>query len=107
MLKLKRILLIAPSEMTLTPASERAPALACATGAQTLNFLAGHADGHNSITIQLEHAALRKCAGKARASGMSSEVDSDSLRIGGEESWTQRIPGLVGAIDERKILVSP
>ncbi|MGF6092672.1 universal stress protein [Pseudomonas sp. 18173] len=33
MLKLKRILLIAPSEMTLTPAFERARALACATGA--------------------------------------------------------------------------
>lgn len=33
MLKLKRILLIAPSEMTLTPAFERAHALACATGA--------------------------------------------------------------------------
>ena len=31
--KLKRILLIAPSEMTLTPAFERAHALACATGA--------------------------------------------------------------------------
>ena len=33
MLKLKRILLIAPSEMTLSPAFERAYALACATGA--------------------------------------------------------------------------
>ncbi|VVO83634.1 Universal stress protein E [Pseudomonas fluorescens] len=33
MLKLKRILLIAPSEMTLTPAFARARALACATGA--------------------------------------------------------------------------
>ena len=33
MLKLKRILLIAPSEMTHTPAFERAHALACATGA--------------------------------------------------------------------------
>lgn len=33
MLKLKRILLIAPNEMTLTPAFERAYALACATGA--------------------------------------------------------------------------
>jgi len=33
MLKLKRILLIAPSEMTVTPAFERARALACATGA--------------------------------------------------------------------------
>lgn len=33
MFKLKRILLIAPSEMTLTPAFERAHALACATGA--------------------------------------------------------------------------
>jgi universal stress protein E len=33
MLKLKRILLIAPGEMTLTPAFERAYALACATGA--------------------------------------------------------------------------
>ncbi len=32
-LKLKRILLIAPGEMTLTPAFERACALACATGA--------------------------------------------------------------------------
>lgn len=33
MLKLKRILLIAPSEMTRTPAFDRAHALACATGA--------------------------------------------------------------------------
>lgn len=33
MLKLKRILLIAPAEMTRTPAFERAQALACATGA--------------------------------------------------------------------------
>lgn len=33
MLKLKRILLIAPGEMSLTPAFERAYALACATGA--------------------------------------------------------------------------
>lgn len=33
MLKLKRILLLAPGEMTLTPAFERAYALACATGA--------------------------------------------------------------------------
>ncbi|WP_460136172.1 universal stress protein [Pseudomonas sp. S1_E04] len=33
MLALKRILLIAPSEMTLTPAFDRAQALACATGA--------------------------------------------------------------------------
>lgn len=39
MLKLKRILLIAPSEMTLTPAFARARALACATGA-TLHIVA-------------------------------------------------------------------
>jgi hypothetical protein len=39
MLKLKRILLIAPSEMTRTPAFDRAHALACATG--TGGLLAG------------------------------------------------------------------
>ena len=58
--KLKRILLIAPSEMTLTPAFERAHALACATGAMA-QAREGYLQVHRHWLEQ--QARFYRCAG--------------------------------------------
>lgn len=57
MFKLKRILLIAPSEMTHTPAFERAHALACATGA-LLHFVAFDYVQALAVAGLLDHDAM-------------------------------------------------
>ena len=67
MLELKRILLIAPGEMTLSPAFERARALSCATGA-LLHIVAFDYVQALAISGLLDHDAVAQAAGRLPAS---------------------------------------
>ncbi|PSS57908.1 universal stress protein [Pseudomonas sp. BBP2017] len=89
MLKLKRILLIAPSEMTRTPAFERAQALTCATGA-LLHIVAFDHVQALAIAGLLDHDAMAQAReGYLQAHRHWLEQQARFYRCGGMQVTTE------------------